>query len=245
VPSDLGSRLVLWFDAARGVSAADGARMDEWLDQSSAHNDALQSVVARQPIYTTSGVNDLPAVAFDGETTFLEIPDDATLRFGTGPFALFAVVRGAPATGINAMVYQKSDADDPWAGPALLVNPNKPAASTKASFQLDGSTYVNSSGSVGDSVPRLLGGRRFQGSTGTRVELRIDGVPESNVVPNAAVNVDAPGRNAIIGHNGYLPSPGFQAYAGTISEICAVKGSLSDDELAGLEGYLLDKYGLR
>jgi hypothetical protein len=183
-------------------------------------------------------------VTFDGLTTFFEIADDASLRFGTGPFAIFAVVRGAPASVVNAMIYQKSEANDPWAGPALLVNANKPADSSKAAIQLDGTTYALSPGAVADTTPRLLSGRRYQTQTGTELELRLNGSVVSTAAVSAAIDLDAVGRNAIIGHNGYTPSSGFQAYAGEISELCAVKGALTPEELAGIEAYLLDKYAL-
>jgi hypothetical protein len=76
------------------------------------------------------------------------------------------------------------------------------------------------------------------------LELRENGVSSATLTLSSSVNVDAPGRNAIIGHNGYLANSGFQAYEGDISELCAVKGALSDRELAGLERYLTAKYEL-
>jgi hypothetical protein len=245
VPTDLGARLVLWLDAGQGVSVDDGTPMDMWADQSGSGNHALQSVAERRPVFSTSGTNGLPTVKFDGASTFFELADVASLRWGTGDFTLLVVARGAPSTVTNAMIYQKSAASDPFAGPALYVNGNKPAASTKSAIQLDGTTYALSTDGIADTTARLLGGRRYSNSASARLELRLNGSVETRLANVPAIDIDAVGRSAIIGHNGYLPNAGFQAYEGELSEICAVKGTLTDSELRALEGYLLDKYELR
>ena len=77
---------------------------------------------ARQPALTASGINGLPAVTFDGATTFLQIADSATTRWGTGDFALMVVARGAPNVATNAMLYNKSELAAPYAGINLFLN---------------------------------------------------------------------------------------------------------------------------
>jgi hypothetical protein len=244
-PDDLGARLVLWLDAGHAGVTVDGTKLSAWPDRSSAHNDALQSVTASRPLYVASGLNARPTVRFDGQATFLDITDVPSLRWGTGPFAVFAVVRGAPATVVNAMIFQKTARDDPFAGPQLFVNPNKPnGESTKISIQVDGNTYTVSNTGMADTTPRLLVGRRYETATDTVLELRENGAFESRITLSTPVNIDAVGRDAIIGHNGYVPSPGFQAYQGDISELCAVQGTLTSGELAEMESYLMEKYGL-
>jgi hypothetical protein len=215
-----------------------------WPDRSNSNNDARQSEDSQQPVYVASGVHGLPAVRFDGQSTFLRIADATSLQWGFEPFAVFAVVRGAPALGVNAMIYQKSDADPPFAGPALFVNAAKPTASAKASIQLHVSLYANSIAGVADTTPRLLVGRRYVTDVQTLVELRVNGNVVGTTVETAPASIDASGRDAIIGHNGYLPNPGFQAYEGDIAEIFAIKGALADDELWAMEAYLQTKYGL-
>jgi hypothetical protein len=245
VPTDLGARLVLWLDAGEGVSVDDGMPMDMWADQSGSGNHALQSVAERRPVFSVSGTNGLPTVKFDGASTFFELADVASLRWGTGDFTLLVIARGAPSTVTNAMIYQKSDASDPFAGPALYVNGNKPTASTKGAMQLDGTTYALSTSGIADTTARLLGGRRYSNSISARLEFRLNGSVETRLANVPAIDIDAVGRSAIIGHNGYVTSAGFQAYQGELSEICAVKGTLTDDELRALESYLLRKYDLR
>jgi hypothetical protein len=97
--------------------------------------------------------------------------------------------------------------------------------------------------SFADTAPRLFVGWRHLSEGGAALELRVNG-SERATGPASTVNVDAPSRDVIIGHNGYNAAAGFQAFQGQISEICAVKGALTNAELEGLERYLLDKYAL-
>jgi hypothetical protein len=72
----------------------------------------------------------------------------------------------------------------------------------------------------------------------------VDGVRQSSLAVTPLVDEDAVGQAVIIGHNGYNPSPGFQAFKGDIAEIVAVKGTLTASELQNLEIYLIGKYAL-
>jgi hypothetical protein len=243
-PAALGARLVLWLDAQHAGAAKNGAHMPQWTDCSGAHNDGHQLTVADQPTYVSSATNGLPAMHFDGNLTFFKIEDSESLRWGTGPFAILAVVRGAPATQDDAMIYQKSMSNDPYPGPCLLVNSKTTGFTAKALVGLDADNYLLSTNDVQDRVPRLFVGRRYQTADGTFLELRENGAVNATTQLLSTLDVDAMGSAAIIGHNGYREHPGFQAYEGDISELCAVKGVLSDEELAGIEGYLMGKYGL-
>jgi mono/diheme cytochrome c family protein len=79
---------------------------------------------------------------------------------------------------------------------------------------------------------------------GGTFDLRINGqIVGTN--PNAsgfdATAFDAAGVPALIGGR---PDMNFQALQGGIAEMMAFKGSLSDPELAGVEQYLMTRYGL-
>lgn len=241
-PSDLGDRLVLWLDAG-ALAQTNGDKVAVWSDLSGAANHALQSTDAYRPTFTASSINGLPAVTFDGAQSHFQIVDTLTLRWGTGDFALLVVARGAPSEGTNAMLYQKSNLGSPYAGPNFYVNADKPSPSRRAAIQLDATTYTGTLAGVGDTIPRLFGGTR-RVATGTSVlEMRVNGATESTLI-GGVVDIDATAQPAIIGHNGYNPAAGFQAFAGDIAEVCAVKGTVTDEELDDLEGYLMSKYAL-
>jgi len=242
-PAAFGTRLVVWLDAARGVT---GSPVTRWADQSGAGNDAAQTAAGSQPALTAAGINGMPALTFNGQATFLRIADSATTRWGTGAFTVMVVARGAPNTNTNAMLYQKSEADSPFNGLNLYLNSARASGSTTpAGIQVNANAYTLTADDFGDDQPHLFGGRLITaGTTNGLLDIRVDGVRQGAVNFPDPVNIDAPGRDTIIGHNGYNPAPGLQAFAGDIAEIVAVKGTVSDAELASLEAYLMDKYGL-
>src|SRR4029078_10529654 len=104
----------------------------------------------RQPAQTGGGINGMPSVTFDGATTFLQIADSATTRWGTGDFALMVVMRGAPNVATNAMLYNKSELPDPYAGINLLLNATRGSVTAKASLQLDADFYATTGDDFGD-----------------------------------------------------------------------------------------------
>ena len=241
-PAAFGGRLVVWLDAARGIS---GTPVTSWADQSGAGNNATQTMAPRQPALTASGINGLPAVTFDGATTFLQIADSPTTRWGTGDFALMVVARGAPNVATNAMLYNKSEQAAPYAGINLFLNVTRGPVTAKASIQLDADFHATTRDDFGDANPHLFGGRLVTTGASALLEMRVDGERQGMLsLTGGAVNLDAPGQATIVGHNGYSPLSGFQAFKGDIAEIVAVKGPISDAELASLEAYLMSRYGL-
>jgi hypothetical protein len=242
-PAAFGTRLVVWLDAARGVT---GSPVTRWADQSGAGNHAAQTVAGSQPALTAAGINGLPSLTFNGQATFLRIADSATTRWGTGAFTVMVVARGAPNTNTNAMLYQKSEAASPYNGLNLYLNSARASVSTtRVGIQVNADLYTFTGDDFGDDQPHLFGGRLITaGTSNGLLDIRVDGVRNGALGVPYPVNVDAPGRDTIIGHNGYSTTPGLQAFAGDIAEIVAVHGTVSDAELASLEAYLMDKYGL-
>lgn len=61
---------VLWLDArdpaANGVQPANASALATWVDKSGKGNNATQAVGAAQPLFTTSAVNGLPGITFNG-----------------------------------------------------------------------------------------------------------------------------------------------------------------------------------
>jgi hypothetical protein len=249
-PSDFGG-LVFWLDASKGLAwhgagVSDGGPIDHWADQSSHHNDAFQSNSGSQPALR-QGDAGRPAVAFSGGST-LRIADtdplstDGSMRWGTGDFALFVVGNYENSSfAINGCFYQKSEVDLPWRGVGLFGNFSIPTNSTRFGMGVGGgdNNLASAESGCNDSVTRLVVARRV----GSRLELRINGAISStfDAAGVAKTNVDAPGRDAVVGH-GY--NTGVQGLIGEISEMVAVVGSLSELEARSLEAYLKSKYRL-
>lgn len=86
-PADL-PNLILWLDAAVGVTVATG--VSSWLDQSPQLNHMTQGVGAQQPALVLGDINGLPIVKGDGIDDWL----DFTSAIAEDEFSIFAVIRG-------------------------------------------------------------------------------------------------------------------------------------------------------
>ena len=92
-PKALGSRLVLWLDAAKAVTVV-GNKVSAWGDLSGQGNNAGQGTQSFQPTLENNAFGSRPGVAFnpnDGDNQYLLIPDATSLQFGIGDFMLLAV----------------------------------------------------------------------------------------------------------------------------------------------------------
>lgn len=242
-PVALGSKVAMWL-APSSLQETDGG-VTKWADLSGNGNDAVQNNATYQPTFTMAGLNGLPAATFNGPATFLSIADTTANRWGTGDFAMYAVIKGAATTTANfAMLYQKT-AGSAYDGINLYVNSAKPAVSTLAAIQISGAVYLDNKAPPAtfiDGTPHILGGRRY----GQTLEIRVDGA-SSNIMTNDAgllnVDVSAMGSPAAIGQNGNGGAE-FQQYHGDISELIAVVGTITDGDVANLEAYFKTKYGL-
>jgi len=230
--------LALWLDAAAGITATAGNPISRWSDQSAAHNDAVQPSSGYQPILMSSSIGGLPGVRFDGNVAFLSVADSPTLQWGTGDFVLVAVATFSN-TNISQMLYQKVG-QAPYDGPALYVNSQKPTQDTRATAQGSENVFATSNMNGLQGAPHLFTARRF----GSTLEVRVDGTSEGQTSISSPVDVSAAGIPAMIGQNGYNPTPGFQALQGDIAEMIAAQGPLADADLHTLECHLLLKYGL-
>lgn len=83
-PTDIPTgRLMLWLKAD-ALDLIDGAPVANWLDQSSARNDATEASTLNQPVYRKNVLNGKPVVRFDGSDDWLRLdvpfdPKDTTL----------------------------------------------------------------------------------------------------------------------------------------------------------------------
>jgi hypothetical protein len=234
--------LVVWLDAAAGVTTEAVGGVSRWQDQSPSHNDAVQGVSASQPVVTPNAANGRPIITFGAaRNVFLRIPDHPTLQWGSGDFTVLLVARGlnAPPDVNYGALFHKQAQTFPFVGPSLWLDFPFPTPATALGVQLSyGIVYVVSKQvGINDGRLRLLGMRR----SGRKLEARIDGVL-SGVTGNADIDVSVPGNDVFIGSHGIDPS--IQQLDGGIAEVVAVRGPLADVDLARLEAFLKTKYGL-
>ncbi len=252
-PSQLGTNLVLWLEGDKGVTQANNA-VSAWADQTSYHNDASGGTgqFAHPPTINATAINNLPAVEFGaGQTqagTYLTIPDSASLELGAGDFAVFMVAEYTnPTTGQGmgqGTFYDKVAGANTPTGPQLYGNAGGGNQTLTASIRarINASDNVNSTGTTyNDGKYHRIGIRR----NGTTLEVWTDGTPTS-FQPDAGGNIDVSATGSDV-YIGAAPSGnGFTTLrlVGGIAEVVGVKGTLSDGDVSGLDGYFKTKYAL-
>ena len=244
-PSQLGGKLVLWLSADKNY-AADGGGTAVWKDQSSYGNDAIQATPTYQPVFLDggSGVNGNPALHFAG-SQYLQIADVDSLQWAASDFTLFVVERHSNDSNAYAIVYAKwTNVANEFPGIFLwasypTTNGNLPTTGYVTRLDTDNEVYSTDAG-YNDGVARVVG-LRMQG--GSDLQLYVNGhlageKADASIADAGAFN--APAIPAYIGGR-----PDFiQMLQGDVSEVVAVKGTMSDQEIANLQAYLQHKYGL-
>jgi hypothetical protein len=242
-PNAILSRVAFWFDPTSLVAL--NGRVAKWVDLSGKGNHAVQGTTAYQPTYTANGIGGLPSASFAGPVSFLSIADGSSMQWGTDDYALFAVFRASAQSQANSNLYQKVNGASPWPGAALMINYVATTSTTLAASYVRHDVYVVSAAppaTFDDFTVHLLTERRAV----LTLDVRVDGRPSASVT-NAnvgAVDVSGAGYPATIGQNGYQPTTDFQQLYGDIAEMIAVRGALTDTELASLEQYLKDRYAI-
>ncbi len=222
----------LWLDGDDVVMS--GSVVARWKDQSGNGNDALpgtnDSGAPTPP--TIKAFQGHQAISFDG-TTKMSIADVPSLRWGIEDFAIFAVVR---YTGIvdpwAGIVYLKTTISNPYFGAMLWAqSPGSFLLGTGSESRLPTAT-PNDAGSD-DGRPHLVMLRR----TGANVDLRLDRA-SAGQIHVAPEDISAPGITAKIGGQDNI-----QFIKGDIAMLVGARGTVTDDDVAQMETYVLRRYG--
>jgi hypothetical protein len=239
--------LVLWLETDRGIEghvgdASVGPEVATWRDQSGQSNHAIQLKPKSAPTYTADVFNGMPGLEFTA-MTWMQINETASLRWGFGDFLVLVVYR---STGrcegdcILHQLYRKQEVDYPWRGPGLGI---KPGGNIEVHLMHDvqDQWFLSLKRGYDSGRIHLVGAERRSNRPGMRIDgAGFPGPPPPTVV----VNMDAPGQHVFFGAHGINEPPYDFSLAGYIGAIVAVKGPISDADLAQLESYLMVKYGI-
>ena len=246
--------LVLWLDAASGVTQTAGA-VSAWSDRTSNHNDALQPTASLQPTLVASGIGGLPALHFNkdaggstaqGAGQTLAIADGASLEWGTGDFYVVVVATSdnTLADGVErgvGLLFGKFGAGTSATGVVLTINILSPLDPTDQSG-LGGDTSETAGNWVlthtlyNDGTPHAFAFQRV----GATLDLRVDGASVATG-PSDDGDVSAAGAPVQIGSG---TAGQILRFDGNLAEVLAVRGALATADRTALEGYVLGKYGL-
>jgi len=217
--------LSLWLDAGKGITPYTDGTVEVWADQSPNINNAKckNSFTSGAPVIK-SAIKGHDAVKFgDGYGGHCTVDDDPSLRFGTGPFAIIAVMSN-PDTGTAITLFQKVTyvASAPH-GLAVSLDTNVNVNINVATTVFDAHMFFSTPSSYHAVVVR-----------GPALEIRIDGVATKG--KTSTDDVSMVGSAIDIGCCG--------ARELDVAELIAVKGAVSDAQVTGVEAYLKDKYKL-
>ena len=236
-PKDLPG-LAVWLDNATGLMDDGSGNVTGWLDQSANQNKATPVAPCVAPTRAANSLNGHDTLAFSGAArTCVVIADGPSVQFGTSDFAIFVVARysNVPALQGNGLAYfwMKPRADgftgvDFYGGG---ISDARTSLGTTA-----GSTSGTTVGLNDNSFRRYGGTRR-----GLDLEVWVDGSSESKKAVNI-VDVSEVGRAVSIGARLEVSSTG--SMMGNLAEVVAVKGNLTDAQIAKLDAYLKTKHGL-
>jgi hypothetical protein len=228
------SGLILWLDAAKGITIATG--VSQWDDQSGAGNHATQGTGANQPTYAAASAL-LPghaAVQFDGVAHYLICNALATTASGTDQPLSVLIALGATATaGSYTLVgVGKAASATPFftaqqtATPGLAWN-RRDDANTNLSLVV---------GAPAANTP-YVGALVFTGTTGSVVTQGSTGTLGASL-DVGAMTVDQGGIGCL------RRTTNSQFFPGEIYEILVFNRAVTNRERKTLERYLGQKYRL-
>ncbi len=237
------SGLVLWLDAAKGVTTS-GSDITAWADQSGQGNNA--SAGTATPTLVSSSINSLPAAHFvSSSQQYVSIADATSLQWGTGDYYIAIVSKfdndptGGFTDGIGGF-YTKLGTGS---GALFFANDYNYAVSIEGgngfsaglSSLEDPNTEVQYTATYNDGTARLYAVQRASGTETLRVNA-------SQVASSSSsVDVSESGSEVDVG---LLAADSEAALDGDIAEVIAVMGTLSSTDLTNIEAYLKTKYAL-
>jgi hypothetical protein len=220
--------LALWLRADLGVLRANGL-VQAWLDQSGNEMNAVPPSLNVRPEYLAKGLNDLPALKFDGAGQFLKLPEGAFGDFSHG-LAGFMVLQ--PAASDCASVIELSN--DPEIDDIAFG-----MWQHQWTYEVE-SPFIQS-GNVELAAPSLyaVNHQPMLGMVDATGNLRIDrallksmGMPLPKTIAR---------ENNFVGHTLY---GGCNYFAGTISEIIVYQRAVTVAEVKSIESYLEQHWDL-
>jgi hypothetical protein len=223
--------LQCWFKADNGALVSSGA-VTSWIDVSGNGMTATQTTSSAQPTFTSSAVNGLPALTFNGTSQYLQMPSGfANFTSGT---SMFIVTK--PVGLINALSAQLFYVG---IGPADILSLNEPDTTGLKGLGLSVFTTSSTSTTVQANNAliaafQLLEGTHDGVSTAT---LYVNGSQLAQngamlAIPNVTRNTNYIGTAA-------GPSSFFN---GQIAEILVYNNLLSNTQRVNVENYLLSRY---
>jgi hypothetical protein len=227
--------LVLWLDAAEGITTDEASRVSSWRDRSPLHHDAYQLRAASRPLFEPAAGGGRPAIKFgggDAKGMFLRVADSAKLQLGRDDFLLFVVATARNSPLVFGTFLRKQSIIPPFNGLIVFVHEDKLSA------QLRYADVVVSTPQAGlpAGAPFLLSVERQEAR---RLRIRVnERAAEQMEVPS--LDISGADQDLMIGSHG--EDLEVQQLDGDIFELMLLRGPVPERTRADLETYLRKKH---
>jgi len=223
--------LQLWLKADAGVTTAQDGTVVEWKDQSGKDNHAASPDEFAAPLLAANAANALPAIRFDGQDDWLEIPDSDSLSI-TGNVTSFFVVKMDDFATYRSV----------WA----KTNTNQPAPTDFYTLPGSGIPQVYRGDGTGVSVAAVQGTRPLRAGS-----FDIVGFSTSGAALTHYLNGAANGSGASTTGTADLDRPLYigtrddfvTKLQGDLAELLIYDSALSAADLTSVQLYLATRYG--
>lgn len=232
-PAAITPDLIAWYEPSMigsfiSTEALDATAISTWYDNSpSKSNNAIQSTAGSKPKYYETGINNLPAVRFDGTDDTMTF--DATASYNND-FTVFVVEqRRATATGYLVNF-----------GGTAATNALGYSATTTIGDSGGGSATVAAwvSGILRPRIDTFIATYANNGSSNARNTF-VNGTPGTTSTAGTKITFTSGVSSGKIGGDGTT------FFGGDIAEIIIYNRSLKLDERNDIQNYLSKKYGIK
>lgn len=233
------SDLAIWLDATSTQSfddATNNVDIQNWYNidpRDTGGKKAIQATAGNRPTYIDKAINDLPSIRFvRANSKYMSVASgfDGDAENVT----LFLVWKPSSAAGVENDLLEK------WSGGSVVSYPYVLRSTNNYGFGAydltnNPGTTSNSNRRIG--VTNLISARRIKNGL---MQLRLNGVQEVASVTDNTVGKTSNTQNLFIGCRGDIT----QCTDGDIGEIVIFSRALKDTEIASVEQYLDQKWGI-
>jgi len=241
---------VLWLDAAALTGLADGETVSTWPDRSGHGNDAVSSGA---PTFQSGELNGLPVVRFDGIDDLVTVPHSDSLNVAGHTF--FFVVKCLNAVNDNGFILAKHEGTWPTYHFALRygidyrngVAYNIAIGSEGQNSEAGSEDYRNRFAIGAGRLDATLVGTNLPGTDCPAITLFFNGVVDQPSYDAYDATTDDDLFNTyevVIGKDPRNSPTEPRWFNGDMAELILFDYAMSDQEIADVNAYLGDKWGI-
>jgi len=236
----------LWLDAADASTITEsGGAVSQWNDKSGNGRNASQPTAINKPTYQSTGLNNKPALSFNGTNSMLGFTDQS-LGQNVGALSYFIVfIANTPAISDYKALFDLNTNGNPDRA-SLYPRSNALEAGGRRldadSYQFQQVSTLGTSATIGAAIYNYSAATLGVSLNGAALSFRTGGFQTSGNTSNTNSTYIALGSTV-------NPASQFQPFAALscdckISEFVCLQSAASDTDRQKLEGYLAHKWGL-